>query len=99
MKSGKFQLTRGQGERSRRYVYRAAYSGSFGRVSTSRFCGSVALFGAWVVCIYRVRALPEPRLGKCNDLRLFLHSRKIWRRSLWNRVKIQILPVSQGETK
>lgn len=28
-------------------------------------------FGAWVVCVYRVEASLEPRVGKCNDLRLF----------------------------
>ncbi|SHJ52340.1 hypothetical protein [Fibrobacter sp. UWP2] len=28
-------------------------------------------FGAWVVCVYRIEASLEPRLGKCNDLRLF----------------------------
>ena len=61
---------REQGERSRRYVYRAAYSGSFGRISTSRFCGSVALSGRGSFA-FIVLGNAEPRLGKRNDLRLF----------------------------
>ncbi len=36
-------------------------------------------FGAWVVCVYRVEASLEPRVGKCNDLRPFLYSYKIVR--------------------
>ena len=28
-------------------------------------------FGAWVVCVYRVKASLEPRMDKCIDLRLF----------------------------
>lgn len=41
-------------------------------------CGCVALFGAWVVCVYRTRALPEPHFGKPQRTRTpFLYSYKI----------------------
>ena len=40
-------------------------------------------FGAWVVCVYQSEASLEPRLDRCNDLRLFF-SIQIWRCSLQN---------------
>ena len=40
-------------------------------------------FGAWVVCVYRVEASLEPRVGKCNDLRLFCILTKIGEVLCW----------------
>ena len=66
--------TRGQGERSRRCAVYAVRLGLLCRLLVglwSYMAKSNSPFGAWVVCVYRVEASLEPRVGKCNDLRPF----------------------------